>query len=61
MKQAPVIPSGVTTMWATFSGCKGLTGTITINANPERYDYCLKDIDLEKQNITLAVNQRCLN
>lgn len=40
---APTIPNGVTDMEETFSGCTSLTGTIEINANPTRYDRCLKD------------------
>lgn len=54
LKQAPVVPASVTTLWYTFSNCTSLTGTITINANVERYDGCLEKIDLEKQNITLV-------
>ena len=30
---APIIPSGVTSLSSTFSGCKSLTGTIIINTN----------------------------
>ena len=43
---APTIPNGVTDMEETFSGCTSLTGTIEINANPTRYDKCLKDTQI---------------
>jgi len=32
----------VENMNATFRNCTSLTGTITINANPTNYTYCLK-------------------
>ena len=34
------IPAGVTNMIGTFCLCENLTGTIIINANPEKYEYC---------------------
>ena len=37
---APVIPSNVKYMSNTFDTCWALTGTITINANPEKYNDC---------------------
>ena len=43
---APVIPSSVTEMRCTFEICTSLTGTIEINANPTKYDKCLKDTQI---------------
>ena len=43
---APTIPNGVTDMRETFFGCTALTGTIEINANPTKYDKCLKDTQI---------------
>ena len=40
---APMIPNSVTSMWSTFEYCTSLTGTIEINANPTRYDFCFSD------------------
>ena len=38
---ATAIPSSVTNMGVTFENCTFLTGTITVNANPTSYSYCL--------------------
>ena len=43
---APEIPNSVTNMYRAFDGCTSLTGTIEINANPTRYDKCLKDTQI---------------
>ena len=36
------IPSSVVNIKSAFQGCESLTGSITINATPETYDYCLQ-------------------
>ena len=38
---APMIPSSAKIMIGTFRNCHRLSGTVTINANPERYSVCL--------------------
>lgn len=43
---APTIPSNVTDMFQTFWNCTSLVGTIEINANPTRYDVCLKNTQI---------------
>ena len=43
---APAIPNSVTDMYGTFGDCISLTGTIEINANPTKYDKCLKDTQI---------------
>lgn len=44
LEQAPDIPSGVENMEKTFSNCVSLTGYITINANPTKYNYCFENV-----------------
>lgn len=41
LTEAPIIPNSVKDMNMTFMHCKALSGTITINANPEIYEDCL--------------------
>lgn len=38
----PEIPSSVTSMNNTFTGCTKLTGNLIINASPTYYDYCFE-------------------
>lgn len=47
-----VIPESVKSMNYTFAGCTSLTGNITINANPEEFEYCLKGVNPDNINIT---------
>jgi hypothetical protein len=54
VKYAPVIPSTVLDMYQTFANCKSLTGTIIINANPNRFAQCFYGVDFQLQNLTLG-------
>ncbi len=51
---APNIPDSIKQLRDTFNGCTALTGTIEINANVTDYSGCFKNVDFEKQNLTLT-------
>ena len=55
---APVIPETVTDMQFTFHNTP-LKGTVTINANPTKYDYCFAGVWM--YNVTLTGSSTMLN
>ena len=55
------IPSTVTNIQSCFASCTSLTGTITIDANPNAYASCFSGINFTKQNLTLAGSSSMLN
>ncbi|MBR6698266.1 MAG: sigma-70 family RNA polymerase sigma factor [Lachnospiraceae bacterium] len=54
MVTAPKIPFTVKSMNRTFYGCESLTGTVTIDANPDSYDGCFGGTCIDEQNIILS-------
>ena len=61
LETVPEIPSGVGTMEKAFRGCTSLTGTIVINAEPSRYDYCFYGVDFVGQNLNLVGSSSKIN
>ena len=58
LKIAPVIPSGVTDMCGTFSGCANLQGTIEINANPSDYNWCFENAAINETGLTVSTDSK---
>ena len=54
LMSAPTIPASVIDVTSTFIYCFGLTGTITIDANPMQYEEFLQGISFETQNIEVV-------
>ncbi len=54
MVTAPKIPFTVKSMNRTFYACESLTGTVTIDANPDSYDGCFGGTCIDEQNIILS-------